>query len=135
MANDNLENLVRIGQLKKEPTREEEVTGLIRSGSAQLADSKKEDLSLESRFSLAYGAAHAYSLAALRKLGYRSENRYTVFLCLKHTLGIEDTKWRVLDDAHRRRNLAEYEGAIDLTESLVQGLIDAVSGIAERLPE
>lgn len=69
MANDNLENLVRIGQLKKEPASEDEVAGLVKSGSAQLKDAKKDDLSLESRFSLAYGAAHAYSLAALRKLG------------------------------------------------------------------
>ena len=30
-------------------------------------------------------AAHALSLAALRKAGYRSDSRYIVFQCLKHT--------------------------------------------------
>jgi len=32
----------------------------------------------------AYNAAHAAALATLRWHGYRSENRFTVFLCLTH---------------------------------------------------
>lgn len=74
MANENLENLVKIRQLKAEPASEEEVAGLLRSGMARLEDSKNKDLNMESRFDLAYNAAHALSLAALRAAGYRSEN-------------------------------------------------------------
>ena len=59
---------------------------------------------------MAYGAAHALSLAAMRWHGYRSENRYLVFQCLEETLGLETAKWRVLDQCHKRRNIAEYEG-------------------------
>ena len=79
MAHDKLDNLVKIGELKVENTTEEEVTGLIRSGLARLADSKNKDLNIESQFDLAYNAAHALSLAALRAHGYRSESRYLVF--------------------------------------------------------
>ena len=81
MTNDKLDNLARIGQLKAEPATEEEIAGLLRSGTVRLVDAKNESLSQESRFDLAYNAAHALSLAALRYAGYRSENRYLVFQC------------------------------------------------------
>ncbi len=43
-----------------------EAAGLIRSGRSRLHDSKNTALSIESRFDLAYNAAHAFCLAALR---------------------------------------------------------------------
>lgn len=52
--------------------------------------------------------------------GYRSENRYTVFQCLTHTLGWPAHRWRVLDAAHRKRNLAEYEGFVEFEESAIE---------------
>ena len=42
---------------------------------------------LESRFDLAYNAAHARCLAALRWHGYRPADRYIVFHALPHALG------------------------------------------------
>lgn len=133
MTNDKLENLVRIRQLKAEPVTEEEITGLMRSGTVRLADAKNESLSMESRFDLAYNAAHALSLAALRRAGYRSENRYLVFQCTKHTLDLESEHWRVLDQAHRKRNLAEYEGDIDVDDQLLEALIRVADMIAGKL--
>lgn len=76
---------------------------------------------MESRFDLAYNAAHALSLAALRWQGYRSENRYQVFQCLAHTLKLEPLQWR--SQAHNKRNLAEYEGGLDVDEALLDALI------------
>jgi hypothetical protein len=76
-----LDNLVRIGQLKSEPPNRDEFAGLLRSGQLRLEDAANQALSIESRFDLAYNAAHALSLAALRWHGYRSENRYQVFQC------------------------------------------------------
>ena len=120
MANEKLENLVKIRQLKVEPATEEEIAGLLRSGTVRLADAKNENLSKESRFDLAYNAAHALSLAALRDAGYRSESRYLVFQCTQHTLHLASEHWRVLDQAHRKRNLAEYEGDIDVDDQLLE---------------
>jgi len=60
-----LDNLVRIRQMKAEPAAQSEIDGLIRSGTARLNDSQTEALSLDGRFDLAYNAAHALSLAAL----------------------------------------------------------------------
>ena len=128
-----LDNLVRIGQLKSEPPAQVEFDGLVRSGQVRLADSINAELSLEGRFDLAYNAAHALSLAAMRWHGYRSENRYQVFQCLTHTLGLEPTQWRVLDQAHRKRNLAEYEGDLDVDDALVEALIRTTQTVAERV--
>ena len=135
MANEYLDNLVARGLLKPEASTTDEVAGLIRSGATRLADAKNEDLSLESRFDLAYNAAHALSLAGLRIAGYRANNRYLVFQCLEHTLGLPNEKWRVLDQAHRRRNLAEYEGATDVDEALVEALIRVAEDVASRVSE
>ena len=107
MSHPQLDNLVRIGQLKAEPPSEEECKGLLRSGLRRLDDAAREELCLESRFDLAYNAAHALALAALRFRGYRSESRYLVFQCLQHTIDLPNEQWRVLDQAHRKRNLAE----------------------------
>jgi hypothetical protein len=103
-----LDNLVRIRQLKTEPAAQAELDGLMRSGNARLKDAQLDKLSLDSRFDLAYNAAHAFSLAALRWHGYRSENRYLVFQVLEHTVKLAPEQWRVLEQAHRKRNIAEY---------------------------
>lgn len=133
MASSPLDNLVRIGKLKAEPPAQAEFDGLVRSGLVRLRDAENGTLSLESRFDLAYNAAHALSLAAMRWHGCRSENRYLVFQCLEHTIGLENTQWRVLDQAHKKRNLAEYEGDLDVDDALVTALIRVALTVAERV--
>lgn len=109
MTLKKLDNLVKIKQLKTELPDQNEFDGMVNSAKRRLTDAKLENLSEDSRFSLAYGAAHALSLAALRWHGYRSDNRYMVFQCLEQTVGLEKAKWRVLDKCHKQRNIAEYE--------------------------
>jgi hypothetical protein len=128
-----LDKLVQIRQLKAEPGAQAEIDGLLRSGNARLKDSQLKGLSLDSRFDLAYNAAHAFSLAALRWHGYRSENRYIVFQCLSHTVKLPAEQWRVLDQAHRKRNLAEYVGDLDVDQSLVDALIRVAQQVASRV--
>jgi hypothetical protein len=133
MPTENLDNLVRIGQLKAEPPAENEVAGLIQSGLTRLKDSRNTELGYESRFDLAYNAAHALSLAALRIAGYRSETRYHVFLCTRHTIDLESERWRVLENAHNKRNLAEYEGSYEVDSATVEALIRVATIVAERV--
>jgi len=133
MANGKLENRVRIRQLKAGPATEEEIVGLLRSGALRLAGAKNERLNKESRFDLAYNAAYALALAALRRAGYRSENSYLAFQCTKHTLNLASEHWRVLDQAHRKRILAEYEGDID--DQLLEALLRIADMIASKLAE
>jgi hypothetical protein len=84
---------------------------------------KMKPLRLTSQFDLAYGAAHRFALAALRHHGYRSEDRITVFQTLVHTLGTENADIQIFLKAHNERNLAEYEGRIDIDEKLIGDLI------------
>lgn len=107
--------------------------GLVRSGNARLKDAQIDTLSLDSRFDLAYNAAHALALAALRWHGYRSEHRFTVFQCLEHTVKLPSEQWRVLDQAHRKRNIAEYEGHLEVDRALVEALIRAGQEVATRV--
>jgi hypothetical protein len=84
-----LENLCGPGKpLRQESPDAKEIAGLERSGLRRLADAEKQANSLESRFDLAYNAAHALSLAALRRSGYRAANRLIAFQVLPHTLGV-----------------------------------------------
>ena len=133
MGRPELDNLVHVRQLRTEPGTQGEVDGLLRSGTARLRDAGNPALSPESRFDLAYNAAHALSLAALRWHGYRSENRYLVFQCLLHTLALPAEQWRVLDQAHRKRNLAEYEGEVDIDAALLAAMLRVVTEVAERV--
>ena len=129
MTSSELDNLVKVGTLKREPARADEIAGLRRSGDARLTDAEKRTLSIESRFDLAYNAAHAFALAALRRLGYRPANRYVVFQALPHTLGLSAPVWRVLAKGHASRNIAEYEGAIEVDERLMQDIIAAAKAV------
>ena len=131
-----LENLVGKG-LHQEPPDAKELNGLLKAGLRRLVDAQKPANALESRFDLAYGAAHALSLAALRRAGYRPSNRYLVFQVLPHTLGLGPEVWRVLDKCHGLRNVGDYEGALDVDEGLVTDLIRACKAVAaaiEKLP-
>ena len=91
-------------------------------------------MALSSRFDLAYNAAHAFSLAALRWHGYRLDSRYLVFQVLPHTLALPTVTWRVLAKAHEVRNVAEYEGRFDADATLLRNLIEAVRAGVAALP-
>lgn len=83
-----LDHLVRIGPLKAEPRSATEVTRLLAMARVRLADAGVVNISQEGRFSSACNAAHAAASAALRWHGYRSENRFTVFQCTRHMVGL-----------------------------------------------
>lgn len=112
-----------------------ETAGLIKSARARLADAAIDTLSPESRFDLAYNAAHALCLAALRHHGFRPRQRYIVFQVLPHTLGLGPEVWRVLAKAHELRNLAEYEGHVDVDQRLVRDLISCCQTVAATIEE
>jgi len=59
---------------------------------------------------------------ALRRLGYRPEKRYLVFLVLPETAGLPIAHSRVLSKAHAKRNLSEYEGYLEQDERLLTDL-------------
>jgi len=123
MTSTSFESLVKINLIKPEPTNQNEIFGLLNSGKTRLKDATINLLSQESRFDLAYNAAHSFALAALRLKGYRSNNRYIVFQALPLTLGVAPEVWRILSKCHDHRNLAEYEGYWEMDERLLSELL------------
>lgn len=121
------------GSLKPEAPEAGEFAGLVRSATVRLSDAENPDNALESRFDLAYNAAHALSLAALRHAGFRASNRYIVFQALPHTLGLGSEVWRVLAKAHELRNRGEYEGDLDVDDRLVEALVVACRAVASAV--
>jgi hypothetical protein len=123
MSQEELDNLVRIGRLKAEPGSRHEFAGMVKSARTRLADAQNKSLDPDSQFDLAYGAAHRLALAALRRQGYRSENRITVFQTIVHTVGSDHADVQIFLRAHNERNLAEYEGRMEIDEGLLADLI------------
>ncbi len=129
-----LERLAGPGQpLAAEPPDAKEFENLKRSGLTRLKDAENAANSLDGRFDLAYSAAHALCLAALRYRGFRPVKRYIVFQVLPDTLGLGPEVWRVLSKSHDLRNRTEYEGAFDADERLVRDLIRACRAVAVKL--
>ena len=129
MTLEALSNLAKIGKIKAEPMNRAEIDRMLVMARKRLADSSYPQVSQEGRFTSVYNAIHGAALAALRWHGYRSENRYIVFQSLDHTLSWPAIQWRVLDAAHQKRNLAEYEGFLEIEESAIAEL----SLLAEKL--
>jgi hypothetical protein len=130
---DPLEKLASTGLLKHEPPGREEIAGLLHSAAVRLEDARKTTIAPESRFDLAYNAAHALALAALRIHGFRTDKRYVVFQALPHTLGVDTPTWRLLDRCHRERNATEYGGRASVDQKLLDGLIDAALDLLPRV--
>jgi hypothetical protein len=129
-----LENLCGPNRpLKAEVSDAREFAGLVRAAESRLNDAKNRALALESRFDLAYNAAHGLCLAALRWHGYRANHRYIVFQVLRHTLGLGPAVWRVLARCHDIRNLGEYEGDLNVDEQLLGDLLEACNVVAARV--
>jgi len=124
-----LENLVRIGQLKKEPPDKREIEGVVGAAIDRLNDAQNAALTFASRFDLAYGAAHGLALAALRASGHRSDKRYLVFQCLLHTTELDQAHIRLFAACHERRNLAEYEGYFEADERLLSELVASTKAL------
>jgi hypothetical protein len=102
-----LERLAGPGNvLAKEPPNAREFARLVRSGLARLKDAENEANSLDSRFDLAYSAAHSLCLAALRHHGFRPSKRYIVFQVLPDMIGLGPEVWPVLRGCPRRGEAA-----------------------------
>jgi len=79
-------------------------------------------------FDVSLYRAIKFSRVKHRHRGYRSNNRRdAVFQTLVHTLGTSPDDVQTLLKAHNERNLAEYEGRVDVDEKLLEKLIGATT--------
>jgi len=133
LKSPNLERLALAGELKAERFTRGELESMLRTAATLLADAKRIELSVESRFRLVYSASHAIASVALRLHGYRSESRYMVFQCLQHTAGLDRVQTRLFSLCHDRRNKAEYTGYFEIDEALMEDFMGAVEELLTRV--
>lgn len=135
MPSENLRNLEKRGSLKREPTSRKEIGGFLNAAQTYLKDSKQPSLSAASRFKLAYDAAHALALTALRTHNYRPSgqrgHRAIVFQTLPHTIGADVALWRTLDKYHTKRNASEYAGILNVSENETEDLVNTTETLLE----
>ena len=65
MTLENLDNLVKIGELKKEDLDKTQFGEMLESAKVRVKDIKADGLSVDGKFLSAYGAAHILALAAM----------------------------------------------------------------------
>jgi len=133
MTTEQLNNLAKIGEIHPESADASEFDGLVKSARDRLQDISQNKLSDAGQFDLAYNAAHALALAALRWHGFRSTNRYQVFQCLIHTVSLSAEKTQIFSQCHRLRNVAEYEWHLEIEESLLNELIKHTNELLKTL--
>ena len=129
-----LENLEKIRLLISLKRSETEFIQLIEKARDFHKDSKREELSIQSRFQLAYEASFALSLAALRWYGYRpSGKRYVAFQALRYTVGL-DSEIALLIKAHGMRIENEYDAEPFDDLRFLEELITANDVLIRRVP-
>lgn len=111
----SLENLLKIGQLKKHPPDAAEIGRLLAAAERNLADASVREVSPETRFDAAYKSIMQAALAVLMAHGYRPDTQrpghhMTVVQALSLTIGLARTRVTVLDTLRRKRNLSDYTG-------------------------
>lgn len=55
-----------------------------------------------------------------------------MFQCLEHTLDLPKEQWRVPHRAHNKRNVAEYEGDLDIDPELLEALLRVAREVYRR---
>lgn len=56
-----------------------------------------------------------------------------MFQALQHTLGLVPEQWRILDEAHNTRSLAEYEGYAEVDEHLLAEILKVADIIRKKV--
>ena len=135
---EQLANLKERGILAAHDAPIEEIQQHMLIAKEHLADAKRKDNSLVTRFSVAYAAGHALLVAAIKMNGFRttSEKGHRAILyqildvLLPGAAGAQEPLLR----ANNTRNKAEYDGdAVDVTQGQVDDVIDAVKNVSEEV--
>jgi hypothetical protein len=132
----NLQNLERAGRLRPEPADVRELSRYLASAKQFLVDARAA-IQPASRFMLAYSAAHALAVAALRANDYRTAqergHRRLVFEVLPHSCGAQSADALALVRAHEKRNVVEYDGIAEITEREVADLAAVTARVHESV--
>ncbi|MEA3363325.1 MAG: DNA-binding protein, partial [Thermodesulfobacteriota bacterium] len=109
-----LENLIGRG-VEVEPADAEEITRLLDKIKVKIADAKVVEISLDTRFDIAYEALLQIGLTALRCHNLRPNSRgghhVTALQTLPLTIGYPKQRVRLLEEFRKQRAAGLYDGS------------------------
>jgi hypothetical protein len=132
----SLDNLVGRG-LEKAQADREELTRFLDRIRRKLADSRQTNISLDSRFDVAFEALLQIALAALRANGYRTTSgvghQQMAIQALPRTIGIPQGEVRTLDEFRKRRSAGLYLAEFEPSAAEVEALVAAADRLHKAL--
>lgn len=130
-----LENLVGKG-LQREATNAEEIRRFLDKITTKLVDARTEQISLDTRFDIAYEALLQTGLAALRANALRPDSRgghhILALQTLNNTIGYPKEKLRLLDEFRRQRSAGLYDGAFEPTRAEVRAILETLDDLKQH---
>ena len=131
-----LDNLIGRG-LEKAESDGEELARYLGRVRRKLEDSRQKNISLDSRFDVAFEALLQIALAALRANGYRTTSgaghQQLAIQALPKSIGVSATDVRALDEFRKRRSAGLYLAEFEPSEAEVGALIGAVERLHKQL--
>ena len=105
---------------------------LLAAAERNIADSRVNQVSDETRFDAAYKAIMQCALAAMLAGGYRPStnepgHHQTLIQSLPLTMGLPNETWVVLDALRRKRNASDYSGDIVEPDMRAEGTAQATA--------
>lgn len=138
-AKARLRTLIDRRLLHEEPGAAAEIQGLLTSAHAFLADARRIENSQATRFNVAYEAAHALALAALRACNLRPAqgpgHRAIVFNILDSTTTAATATYVPLIKAHDKRNKLTYDGLSTFSGAELDELIASATALEKLVKD
>lgn len=122
------------GTVKRQATRASEIERLFALVDRDLADASIPELSVDRRFTAAYGAALELATIVVRASGYRVSSsapgqHFKTIALLPQLMGDSQRERReYLDSCRRARNEASYDRINVVSDAEVQELLEEVGG-------
>lgn len=123
----SLTGLSKEGRLRKHRTSPQEIKALLGIAQRSIADASVQEVSADARFAMVYNAILQLATIPLCCLGYRAQGEgrhFTTFQTLTETMGSDQSdRVAYFDDCRKKRNIAEYDRAGEVSELEVEELL------------
>lgn len=132
-----LDNLFRIGKLKRHDVDKVEIERLLAAAERALSDAEISRISSDSRLDLAYRAIMQAALVAMLANGFRPStnepgHHQLLIQALPKTLGLAPERVRLLDAFRAARNQSAYAG-VPVSDTVALECVAAARGLIQEI--
>ena len=138
MISENLENLVKIGQLERHSAGPKEIAELLDLADQKLSDCRAAGLSADTVVSVAHFAVIACARAALAACGYRTSSRShheTSIRSLEFTIGADRSQLAFFSAMMRKRHVSSYSRAGEVSQPEAARMVERTHELRQALQD